>query len=509
MPQIPIYRQQLNPNPVMDGTRMALQGDPIAGGLQDIGKGLGNYARMGMDEDRRKRDTEDRIQAAVLSSKFDAGMHDYLTEAQTKAAPGASGFTDNFYSTFDKNADAYETAAGSEMVRNLVRGHVASSRESFGRSAMHFEATERARNYGRQIDDGLETSAKLIRGNPDQFERQMGMWSSTISATSVPPEARTALMENARKKLAWTAVTGAIAKDPESFLLGQNRGAAFNVLEQGEQEKALEYADSQFKSIVSARLSQEAQAQKLAEKQEKEVYNFHSKEGDKLLASGKLSPKWIEANRDNMSAGDYRYFHKSLRSGGDEDVKTNHALYSDLRLRAGGGEDVRGDARKALEGGAIKLADFEKIVNSVESNSAIGTSWYKRGTTYIRETLKPSDLNYDPAGAQRAASALDDWTTWAAKNPNTTDDQAHKEYMRLTQEYGLIDYNQMTVTKRKPQFLVGGRAAPDIDATEDATVDAFESGKISAEELKSQSELIDEWRRATQRQIKQAKPVTK
>lgn len=246
MPQIPIYRQRSTPS--AGGSNPSMTADPAVQGLSQLGQGMARYGTQQMREAKSNQEASDRIQAAVLASKFDAGMYQHLQDAQAKAAPGADKFTDNFYSEFEKSAGAYETAAGSEFVKNMVRSHIAGSRESFGRSAMSFEATERARNYGRQIEDGLDTSAKTVYANPQEFERQMGLWSSTISATPIPPEARTALMENARKKVAWSAVTGMLDKMPAEAI---TNSSAWRALDAGEQAKARSFIDSQSKRAAA------------------------------------------------------------------------------------------------------------------------------------------------------------------------------------------------------------------------------------------------------------------
>lgn len=514
MPRIPTYQQQISPN-ASGGPRTQRGGAPIADAVQSLGNEI-RQAGAGLDrmeqqqfqieQDRAQRAA--RLYAADASNKADTAMAEYLEELKKHAQPGAAGFAKDFLARFDIYKDAVLKNAPSNLARDQLAVDLAASRETFGRAAMGFQAQESVRYQGEIIDKGLDSSAKLIEQYPALYEREMGKWLSTIDTLDVPPEARAALRDKVRGKLAWQSVKGEIARDPEKFITTTDRGQAWRLLTTEEQTKAVMYADSEARSLVAARVSQAEQARKQADRLEKEVNEHFSKEGDKLLTAGKLSPAWIEKNRANMSASDYRYFHRALRSG-EESAPTNPVVYSDLRERAGSGEDVRSEARQALTQSRIKISDYEKIVNAVESNNAVGTSWYKRGTSYIRDTLKPSDMNYDPAAAQRMASAMDDWTAWAANNKAATDDEAQNEYKRLTAEYGLIDFQNMVLTKRKPSFLVGGRQAPDLDATEDATVEAFTAGAMTEAEFNRQSQLIQEWREAMEAQLKFAKPAAK
>ena len=240
------------------------------------------------------------------------------------------------------------------------------------------------------------------------------------------------------------------------------------------------------------------------ERQLKLVNDEAAKNGDQLLGQGKLTETWIEENRDRLDPADYRHFYDKLRSG-DTGV-TDIYVYSDLRQRVADGEDVSGEARDALRGGRLKLTDYDKLVTRSEKNApgASVPNWFKRGEDHIKLALRVSDLNPDPAAAQRQASALDDWNEWASSNPDATDADARQQFMRITKEYALLDYNQITLVKRLPQFAVGGRQKLDIDQTEQATVEAFQRGDISEAEFEKQAELLAQWRAAIEKRQRAA-----
>lgn len=232
---------------------------------------------------------------------------------------------------------------------------------------------------------------------------------------------------------------------------------------------------------------------RLSERAEREINDATSKAGDSLLASGQLSTDWIEKNRARLSPSDFRYFYKALTDGDNAD--SDPMLYAGLRERAGLGEDVRAEARVALANRRIGRDDYDRLLSEVESERP---GWYKRGTQYISTSAAVSDLNPDPAAAQRKAAMLDDWNEWATTNPKATDAQAQTEYRRLVSEYAIVNYDRMTLMKRSPRFLVGTRNAPNIEATEQATVDAFRSGQIDRAEFERQAALLAEWREAYQ-----------
>lgn len=244
--------------------------------------------------------------------------------------------------------------------------------------------------------------------------------------------------------------------------------------------------------VERVRVATEEHAYRMAERAEKERQEQAAAEGDELLRNGKLTPEWIEQNAGRMSASDRRFFYREMTEGGG--ASTDVDLYADLRSRAGSGEDVRDEARVALQQGRLKLTDYDKIVTAAESNTVAGTGWHKRGEEYLTRFLKPSELNKTGLEAQTFANALDDWQQWARKNPDATDEQAEAAYRRIAGNYATVKANEIRLVRPAPLYLVGGRDAPEIDATETATVEAMERGEISRAEFERQAALIQEWR---------------
>jgi uncharacterized membrane protein len=298
-------------------------------------------------------------------------------------------------------------------------------------------------------------------------------------------------------------VTGAqvrkdILDDPDNaadkLLQGQYSGLS------GEKQMMwLEKANQQSEANLRKQISQQERLTKEQRRAEKAVAENMSKAGDKLLAAGELTEEWIEANRDDIDPEDYRYFYKSLRSG--DNAATDPVVYSDLRQRASNGDDVREVAREELRKGRLKTMDYERLVNRSERNagSASVPNWYKRGEQYIGRSLQVSDVNPDPAAAQRQAAAMNDWQDWADANPSATNDDAQKTYKRIVNEYALLNYQDMTLTKRWPQYGVGSRDAIDVQASMQSTVDAFKRGEITQDEFEKQAALLKDWEAAAAR----------
>lgn len=249
-------------------------------------------------------------------------------------------------------------------------------------------------------------------------------------------------------------------------------------------DKRVEIADA----AQRKRVADENMRYQLNERAQKASSDAASKDGDRLLAQGQMTSGWIEKNRNRLDPSDYRYFYKAMSGAGD--APRNPMIYADLRDRSGRGEDVRDEARNALKLGQIGTSDYDRVVGEVEQERP---GWYKRGVDFISTSAAVSQLNPYPAAAQRKAAMLDDWQTWGKQNPKATDEEAQQSYRRLVSEYALINYNQLTLVKRQPQFLVGNRTTPDLHATAEATVNAFRDGRINRAEFDKQAALIKEW----------------
>lgn len=251
--------------------------------------------------------------------------------------------------------------------------------------------------------------------------------------------------------------------------------------------------DKQSKLLESAQrdyLTQENIAYQLSERERKKFADSLSKQGDEMLANGQLTPGWIEKNKGALDAADVRYFYGKLSGDGGEGPRDS-MRYVDLRDRVSRGEDVRDEARDALRKGSIRTSDYNLLVNEVEQQRP---NWYKRGASYISTSAAVSDVNPDPAGAQRKAAMLDDWNNWADQNQKATDKEAQEAYRRIVKEYAIVERDKMIILKRAPQFFVGDRSKPDFDATEAATVRAYQEKRLTDEEFAQQAALIKEWR---------------
>ena len=398
-------------------------------------------------------------------------------------------FTGELLRDFDEFTGALSAQAPTRDSRSYLKARLSAYRATLAQNSLNFEAKERAAKTVNTANSAIDSGRILAYQNPEQYSELLAERVAAIDVMRLDPETKRQLTDSAQQQMAAEAVRGMIDTDPASAIvaLRQPFGASGNL--------AIETltADDRSRLMESAERKRIAQfnAQQLeAEEALTLIEDRTSKTGDRLLANGELDSRWIENNRDNLSAEDYRYFYRAL-SGGEN--ARDPLRYAELREQASFGADVRLSARQALQQGSITVSDYNALLNEVESSRP---NWFSRGTQYIATSAAVSDINPDPAAAQRKAVMLDDWADWANRNPDASDTEAREAYRRIVNEYAIIDMEEFLITKRQPRFMVGGRSNPDMQATKQATRDAWEKGLIDDQELDLQIQLITEWENA-------------
>lgn len=466
--------------------------------LSTLGKATERLAQVGIqvyEHDRKLKltklaiDSQKELQDLAVSFETD---RDYDTQPQRYREKVAE-ITKRIQDT--TNDQRLVRSWQSEMAADIAKGEF-----EVRRNALKGKIGENRAILGETLDN----YASLAGGGEDDVVRSKGLKAldDAYQAGILSPEELQTRSQKFRSDIVAAGVRREILNDPD---LAEQKLLSGEFPDLSGQDRLVwtERATARADSLRRQRLAEEDRAIRIQERVDREREREFSKVGDQLFARGQLTARWVEDNRENLSPDDFRYFYRKL--SGDE-ANTDPLVYSYLREKAGRGEDVREEARSALQRGQIKTSDFDRITGEVEQQRP---GWYKRGSQFISTSSAVSDLNPDPASAQRKAAMLDDWYRWSSENPKATDEQAEREYRRIVQEYGIVDLRNMTLTKRAPTYLVGTRNEPDIDATERATVKAFTDGLISRQELERQAALLKEWRRvleSSKPQEKQSKP---
>lgn len=500
MPRIPIAENQVRP---LSGVPNVRRAELPNTGLQSIAQGvsdIGQVAAKIQHEERQKADRAAVVEAdRLLGETENSLLLDPQAGAYTKRGKNAFGLTQQVLQDYDKSAAKIAEGLSTDRQKLIFKEALNERRTRVSRDLNKHEFDERERYYDEtdeaSVAQSVETAANYAE-RPDRIDGELATQRSVIKGLAARKgwdEAQTARALTKSETQTHSAVVGRLLLDNKFSAAGRYLA-----------EKSSRMTDPVVEQLQRRIILEEEQGVVRQERAFKRAAEDVIKHGDKLLSTGQLDAGWIERNRSILPHEEYRHFLRKLNGDDDASGPRDSRLYSDLREQSGSGLDVRQEARDALLKGQIRSSDYDRILGEVEGSRP---GWYKRGSQYISTSAAVSDLNPDPAAAQRKADMLDDWDTWVRENPKATESDAQTSYHRIVEEYQIINTNQMTLTKRAPRFLSGTRNEPDLDATESETVRAFEDQEIDRTEFERQAALIAEWRRALAHQ--QKKPVPK
>lgn len=495
---MPVFEMFGNATPQVSQTRFDTSG--FSSGADAIGQ----LSKIGLDVAIQVRENKNKIKAATLTTQAAQELEDYVFNIKK---------TDRDYDTQYDRFTAFAKDLSSRY-KSQFSEQEATGFQSFKSDIGNFiykKATEvRSHSINGQIDIqkgelnlNMANIAKLsARGDEEQKQALVGKANGLIKDAYQSGVITYEEAANVHLKFKDDVNSSQIRYD-----ILTNPDLAAEKLLKGEYDVSdersltwLEKANSAIEANQRARFSEQDRTRRERERLEKLASENMAKSGDKLLFAGDLTEDWIEANRETLTESDYRYFYKALQTG--DTGRTDPNIYSSLRFRASEGEDVRDEARSYLHRGMLKLPDYEKLISRSEKNTTASEipSWFKRGEKFIAGSLRVSDINPDPAAAQRQSSALDAWSEWATKNPDATPDQARSEFQSIVKDYSLTDQSDALLLKPLPRFAIGTRAGFDVQEARARTVKAFRNGEISEDEAKKQALLIEDWEKGLQKQ---------
>jgi hypothetical protein len=479
MAKLEFYRQQVIPQIATPDTRglaaVGTQAAETAGAiaqLATIGAKIKENARATKLIELNARATAD-LNDFVLSLERDSDYETQEERYNKRAQEIESNIQkelngDNrLYDMWRREFAVPKTARAFDVKKNALRGTIQKNRAT--------------------LDDSLYTFSQLSgSGNPEleQYVFAQGTIAidQALESGDITPEEAVNRRQEFLRLTSNNAANRALLTDPQKFEIDLVSGEYSNLPQADRlafEVKAANQVEQLNKSVIA---QQEQERKRLADEAQKDF--------DELLAQGSLTRSMIVSRRDELNPDDYRYFLKAVTGGAAE---SNMNIYSNLLVRASSGQDVTKEAQRRFAQGSISKPDFDRLV-SISS----GSGWYKRGSQLISGALRVSELNPDPASAQRLANAINDWVQWAqsADPEKITDEKALAEANRIIKEYAIIDTQNNVLTLRAPRYLVGSKERPDFDATEDATTDALERNEISQQEFNQQAALIQRWRQA-------------
>lgn len=500
MPSIPSYDGPKVAARAVGAPSFSMQAPDASGFTRGLAQAEAGVMQM-REKAKEEADTAFAMDSVAEVERFAQQLKtDPETGLYNRKGKNALNITNEALDAMTKKWDEIERRATNDQQRARIQQlrQADLSRESRFWNQYEFDQRE---SYKAQAEDSvLETSlqgAAADYNDPEKLNHYLNRGSAVIQSRAnrmgMDEESVALAQGKFRNDLAATAIQMMTPSEQMDVLSKQ--GLA-DMLEPAKRQALHRQAIEGQEAQIRMQLAKEDRARREQERYEKVMLEEATKEGDNLLANGELTEEWIEANRDNLGASEYRHFYKQLREGANLNTDPQH--YANLRIRVSQGDDVREEARESVRRGSLSLTDYDKLITASERNAPLSSvpNVYKRGSEYIRNSLRVSDMNPDPAAAQRLASALDDWNEWVSDNSSATAAESREQYKRITEEYALIDYEQMTLTKRLPRFASATRSNMDLDQiriAEEQTVVAFQAGQITEEEFNEQAVLLREW----------------
>ncbi len=244
---------------------------------------------------------------------------------------------------------------------------------------------------------------------------------------------------------------------------------------------------------------------------EAQVERERKARGDELMkeavsrqASGKLDRGYVEEIRSFIEPAEY----KSLLAGlSGSDRKDDATAFATLEhLVETNPAEARRMAFRFHENGLIRNETLSSINNrsrTLERQEGPKTE-YERGRQFIADTLRPSPLVNDPAGAARYALAVREYDDFATANPKAADADLRAKADDIQKRYSLVD-----MAKLARETSVGARPTPEAQLKEvqiraERLIADRDAKKISTQDFNRKMADLDKLRRAAEKAAQHA-----
>lgn len=472
------YQEQV---PVEEGLRRIIPsrtGVSVGPGLEDVGESLQSVAK-----------SEAANYSLQTLSKAQSDWTQQLKDRQEQAAPGAPGFTTAVMGDYNKYVKDAVKNAPNAIAGRFLQQRLAEFGTHLANQSINFEAEARQSHNETVAKQAADSTAVEIQDNPSVFPQRLSERQAAIDTMNLEPQVREKLHQYTQQTLSHFAVMGDINRDPYAASLMINDPKAegyYQNLTAEQRQSLLDHADR----VLHQRVADAERVHSLAKQEQEDNSNKLLKQGIIMSTNGQLSASWVIGHSASLEPSAMKYL---LDEASGKKIESDLHTYANLLDAVGRGQDVREDARNALFAGQLSKEDYTRITDKAASEVP---NSYKKGIQYIQTGLKPGDLNPDPAHTLSLANAQNDFQDWYKNNPKATDDEVQTQAQNIVKRYQLVDTSQMMLGLHSPQFLVGTRTQPDIQATKKATVKALNDGQINRDEFNKQAALLQQWDRA-------------
>ena len=403
---------------------------------------------------------------------------------------------DDLYGLFEQDFGKVVLKQSFEVRKNVIE-------KQRGMALAEFNATEDT------LADVYANGDAFTRANVAQtYRSNLGRF---VAAGVIDPVTGQKREEKFLSMLERADVRELTRKNPDAAVQAMLDGNQFKRINPDEREKWLSLATGESERRRTADIAEDERIRREAERAQRDAENTTFKNAMDMAAGGRLSVKWVQANRDTIAKSDYDNLIKLAAKGGGfgGGGEGNAEVYADLRIRAGRGEDVREEAKKAFTGGKIKAQQYSGIVGEVETNSAPvrEENWYRSGKDFLNRALAPSQIN-PGIDRQVLANALDDWQRYSAgEGQKATPAERERVREQILNSSRVVQSADVLSSIPTPRFLVGTKGADaNIAQTVKRTEEAFAKGEISRFEFDREGRNIQQLDRWLKTQAAKPKP---
>lgn len=218
MPRIREYTSSVNAGGTLNTQASAADfGAAVGQGISDVGQGMYALDQRQKQEAEKLKQEQDRTDIADANAKvsaFQLEMANHLRESQDTAAPGASGFSNGYLSTYDERSKGVLDSITNPRARQQAQAHIDSFKTQTGARAFDFERDQQTAFRVNKTVEAVGNSSKLVNSDDTQYGSQVEQTYASIDEAGLAPDKRDKLKNDAKRALAISTMEGLKARNP-------------------------------------------------------------------------------------------------------------------------------------------------------------------------------------------------------------------------------------------------------------------------------------------------------
>lgn len=239
-------------------------------------------------------------------------------------------------------------------------------------------------------------------------------------------------------------------------------------------------------------------ADRAAQRAERQRRAGVERDGERLLADGKLDRQWLDDHAEDLGMGTYRRFSRAVgsRVAGEVDAPG----YGTLMAQAN--EDPAGARRAALDAFQADRLDrdtYDRVLkrsDRAQAEADDGRTFPREIRSDMLKRLRPAD-GQDPVQARRQLDATFAFDAWLDANPNAGPEEARTAADELVERYRGAAARNERADLPLPRYAAMPRdrlSLPDLATAAQRLRDAVSSGQVTREEAAREVAVLQRWK---------------